>query len=538
MGWSGMSFRKRMLAIMTFSGLVELLVLVAAGFLYIKYSQEQEVGQKALGVASFLSQSPAVLEIIQQGGTQDQAKYRELSQMIGAAFIVIGDRQGIRLVHPIDERIGKPMKGGDNARALTFGESYVSFAQGSLGYSVRGKTAIFDPDGQIVGVVSVGYLVDRLQDRIEPFLIYLLVMTLIVLTANAVISNFAARRFQKAILGFEPEEIARLYVELDVTLATLKEGIIAIDAHGRLRSINKSACLILGVEKEHCINRLLSEVLPDSELQNLLTTPRVDKDINLYLNGQRLIANRSPIVVEGEVVGAVSSFRLRDEITELTEQLSKTKEYAEMLRSQTHEHRNKLSTISGMVQLGEVEAVQAFIGQETAHYQSLMESLRETIDEPLIAGLLLGKTERARELGLNLELEAGSRLAPLPAKINPEDVVTILGNMIDNAFDSVRSAISLQADFEPSRRQIDVSLTDYGNEIILEVSDQGVGLPQELSPEVLVEMGVSSKADEGRGVGLYLINQSIVRYNGQIELFNNDDFGARVTVYLPKEEMQ
>ncbi|GAB2661675.1 ATP-binding protein [Vibrio panuliri] len=538
MGWSGMSFRKRMLAIMTFSGLVELLVLVAAGFLYIKYSQEQEVGQKALGVASFLSQSPAVLEIIQQGGTQDQAKYRELSQMIGAAFIVIGDRQGIRLVHPIDERIGKPMKGGDNARALTFGESYVSFAQGSLGYSVRGKTAIFDPNGQIVGVVSVGYLVDRLQDRIEPFLIYLLVMTLIVLTANAVISNFAARRFQKAILGFEPEEIARLYVELDVTLATLKEGIIAIDAHGRLRSINKSACQILGVEKEHCINRLLSEVLPDSELQNLLTTPRVDKDINLYLNGQRLIANRSPIVVEGEVVGAVSSFRLRDEITELTEQLSKTKEYAEMLRSQTHEHRNKLSTISGMVQLGEVEAVQAFIGQETAHYQSLMESLRETIDEPLIAGLLLGKTERARELGLNLELEAGSRLAPLPAKINPEDVVTILGNMIDNAFDSVRSAISLQADFEPSRRQIDVSLTDYGNEIILEVSDQGVGLPQELSPEALVEMGVSSKADEGRGVGLYLINQSIVRYNGQIELFNNDDFGARVTVYLPKEGMQ
>ena len=139
---------------------------------------------------------------------------------------------------------------------------------------------------------------------------------------------------------------------------------------------------------------------------------------------------------------------------------------------------------------------------------------------------------------MNLELEAGSRLAPLPAKINPEDVVTILGNMIDNAFDSVRSAISLQADFEPLRRQIDVSLTDYGNEIILEVSDQGVGLPQELSPEALVEMGVSSKADEGRGVGLYLINQSIVRYNGQIELFNNDDFGARVTVYLPKEEMQ
>ncbi|HAS61349.1 MAG TPA: histidine kinase [Vibrio sp.] len=537
MNWSGVSFRKRMLVIMTLTGLIELLVLVAAGFLYIKHSQQQEMGLKAMGVASFLAQSPDVIQIAEQGGTDNQLKYRNLSQLIGAAFIVIGDKNGIRLVHPVDERIGKPMKGGDNNRALIEGASYVSFAEGSLGHSVRGKTAIFDQQGKIIGVVSVGYLIDRLQDRIEPYLAYLLAMTVMVLAANAVISGYASRRFQKALLGFEPEEIARLYVELDVTLETLKEGIIGIDSHGRLRSINKSACHILGINKEQCLNRPLSEALPDSQLQGLLENPRIDQDINLYLNGQRLIANRSAIVVEGEVVGAVSSFRLRDEITELTEQLSKTKEYAEMLRSQTHEHRNKLSTISGMVQLGELEAVQAFIGQETAHYQSLMENLRETINDPLIAGLLLGKTERARELGLNLQLEAGSRLLALPSRINAEDVVTILGNMIDNAFDSIRSALSQQVTIKPERRNIDVSLADYGNEIILEVIDQGVGLPEGLSSELLVEMGVSSKAAEGRGVGLYLIKQLVTRYNGQIELANNDGSGVRVTVYLPKDEL-
>lgn len=536
MNWSGMSFRRRMLVIMTLSGMIELLVLVAAGFLYIKHSQEQEMGLKAMGVASFLAQSPEVIQIVRQGGTVDQDKYRDLSQLIGAAFIVIGDKQGIRLVHPVEARIGKPMKGGDNDRALVKGESYVSFAEGSLGHSVRGKTAIFDSQGKIIGVVSVGYLIDRLQDRIEPYLAYLLAMTLMVLAANAIVSNYAARRFQKAILGFEPEEIARLYVELDVTLATLKEGIIGIDSQGRVRSLNKSACQILGLERELCLNRPLRQVLPDSELHNLLTNPRIDKDINVYLNGQRLIANRSAIVVDDEVVGAVTSFRLRDELTELTEQLSKTKEYAEMLRSQTHEHRNKLSTISGMVQMGELEAVQTFIGQETAHYQSLMENLRETINEPLIAGLLLGKTERARELGLNLELEDGSRLSFLPDKINAEDVVTILGNMIDNAFDSIRTAIEHEGLIDPQRRQIDVSLTDFGNEIILEVSDQGVGLPQNIEIEQLVEMGVSSKAKEGRGVGLYLIQQLVARYEGQIEMIDNDDSGARVTVYLPKDE--
>ncbi|NOH79654.1 sensor histidine kinase [Vibrio sp. RE86] len=539
MKWSSISFRKRMLIIMTLSGLIELLLLVAAGFVYVKYAQEDEMGRKALGVASFLAKSPYVIEMIESGvDQQSQQRYRNLTTLIGAAFIVIGDEQGIRLVHPLDERIGKPMKGGDNQRALVDGEAYISVAKGSLGYSVRGKAAVFNQKGEIIGVVSVGYLIDRLQDRIEPFLIYLIIMALLVVAANAVVSSYASRKFQRALLGFEPEEIGRLYVELDVTLETLKEGIISIDDTGKLRSINKSACQILGLVKSESVGRLLSEVLPDSDLQSVLTTARTDHDINLYLNGKRLIANRSPIIVEGKVVGAVSSFRLRDDLTELTEQLAKTKEYAEMLRSQTHEHRNKLNTISGMVQMGELEAVQYLIGQETAHYQALIEFLRETIKEPLIAGMLLGKTERARELGLQLVVEEGSRLEPLPERVNPEDLVTILGNLIDNAFDSTREAITNDPLLSPHRRKVEVSISDFGNEIILEVDDQGCGLPEHISAESLVKRGVSSKDTSTRGVGLHLINELAIRYHGELEMVNNKEYGARMTVYLPKEELR
>lgn len=537
MKWSSISFRKRMLIIMTLSGLIELLLLVAAGFVYIKHSQEDEMGQKALGIASFLAKSPYVIGMIENGPDErSQERYRTLTTLIGAAFIVVGDSQGIRLVHPLDERIGKPMKGGDNNRALVDGESYVSTAKGSLGYSVRGKSAVFNAQGEIIGVVSVGYLLDRLQDRIEPFLVYLILMAFAVVAANAVISSYASRRFQRAILGFEPEEIGRLYVELDVTLETLKEGIITIDDSGKLRSINRSACQILDLNKEQSINRPLSEVLPDSDLQMVLQTARTDHDINLYLNKQRLIANRSPIIVDGKVVGAVSSFRLRDDLTELTEQLAKTKEYADMLRSQTHEHRNKLNTISGMVQMGELEAVQYLIGQETEHYQALIEFLRETVKEPLIAGMLLGKTERARELGLRLVVEEGSRLQPLPKRINPEDLVTILGNLIDNAFDATREAITQESLFAPHRRTIEVSISDFGNEVILEVIDQGCGLPENMSVESLVRRGVSSKDKATRGVGLHLINELAIRYHGELEMVNNKQHGARMTVYLPKEE--
>ncbi|MEX0336863.1 ATP-binding protein [Vibrio tubiashii] len=537
MKWSSISFRKRMLIIMTLSGLIELLILVAAGFIYIKQAQEDEMGHQALGVASFLAKSPYVISAIENGVDQEsQQRYRSLTNLIGAAFIVIGDKDGIRLVHPLDERIGKPMKGGDNDRALVGGEAYISVAEGSLGYSVRGKTAVFNEQGEIIGVVSVGYLIDRLQDRIEPFIFFLVLMAFIVVGANAIVSSYASRRFQKAILGFEPEEIGRLYVELDVTLETLKEGIITIDDQGKLRSINRSACQILNLNKEQSINRPLSEILPESDLHTVIQTARTDHDINLYLNKQRLIANRSPIIVDGKVVGAVSSFRRRDDLTELTEQLAKTKEYAEMLRSQTHEHRNKLNTISGMVQMGELEAVQYLIGQETAHYQALIEFLRETIKEPLIAGMLLGKTERARELGLQLVVEEGSRLEPLPQRINPEDLVTILGNLIDNAFDATRDAITRDPLFPADRRLVEVSISDYGNEVILEVVDQGCGLPDNVSVDSLVERGVSSKDSSTRGVGLFLTNQLATRYHGELEMMNNKDCGARMTVYLPKDE--
>ncbi|MGR5237942.1 ATP-binding protein [Vibrio alfacsensis] len=537
MSWSTISFRKRMLIIMTLSGLIELLILVAAGFTYLKYDQEQEMGEKALGVARFLSTSHIVREMIESQNVEPyQQRFRDMTDAIGAAFIVIGDKNGVRLIHPVDERVGKPMKGGDNQRALVEGLSYISTAQGSLGHSVRGKAAIFDAQGNIIGVVSVGYLLERLQDRIEPFLAFLILMALVVVAANAIVSNYASRKFQRAILGFEPEEIGRLYGELDVTMSTIKEGVLSIDAQGVLRSINRSACQILGIDRDAALNKPLTDTLRDSDLYRVLETGQEDHDIEIFLNHKLLIANRSPIYVDGKIVGAVSSFRLRDEINELTEQLSQTKEYADLLRSQTHEHRNKLNTISGLIQMGELEAVQQLIGQETAHYQAMIEFLRDTIKDPLLAGLLLGKIERARELGLQLVVEEGSRLESLPLWLNSEDLVTILGNLVDNAFDATMTAIRTESPIGKERRIIEVSVSDYGNEVILEVLDQGCGLPENIEPKELLKKGISTKSHKNRGVGLHLVNQLTIRYHGYVEMLPNTEHGTRITVYLPKEE--
>ncbi len=133
-------------------------------------------------------------------------------------------------------------------------------------------------------------------------------MVVVVVVANAVVSNYASRKFQRAILGFEPEEIGRLYGELEVTMSTIKEGVLSIDAQGVLRSINRSACQILGIDRDKALNKPLTDTLRDSDLYTVLEAGQEDHDIEIFLNHKRLIANRSPIFVEGKIVGAVSSF--------------------------------------------------------------------------------------------------------------------------------------------------------------------------------------------------------------------------------------
>ncbi len=278
------------------------------------------------------------------------------------------------------------------------------------------------------------------------------------------------------------------------------------------------------------LHKHLTAVLPDCDLADVLLTLHADTDVDAILNGQAIIANRQLIVVEGEVVGAVSSFRLKNEITELTKQLSQISEYADLLRSQTHEHRNKLNTISGLIQLGKTAEVLRLIGQETERYQHLIQFLREAILEPIIAGVLLGKSERARELGLVLEIDDGSRLQKLAEHMRPEDLVTILGNFIDNAFDACISARSLNKE----DKKVSISITDYGQEIIIEVEDNGCGLPEQFKQKALLQKGVSSKRGKDRGVGLYLANQIITHYKGQLMMEGKDNKGTRMIAYIPK----
>ncbi len=308
-----MNFRKRVLIIVALSGLIELLILAAAGYTYIVNTQETELGLEALGISNFLSRSPYIQEMLQTGtvSEEDQLRYRNLSTLVGAAFISIGDADGVRLVHPVDDRIGKPMVGGDNYRALIGGESYISVATGSLGKSVRGKSAVRGENGTILGVVSVGYLLNEVKHRNQPFLVYLVFVTLFIVTLNILICYFIFQRYQKQTLGFELSQVRQQDVLLDTILKAVKDGVIVSDSSGMVVFVNEAACVLLDINEKQAGDMLLEHLLPNSDVDTLFESGQLNQSSDLRINSKLIEVSSSLILVDEETVGAISVLRLK-----------------------------------------------------------------------------------------------------------------------------------------------------------------------------------------------------------------------------------
>ncbi|RKF18533.1 sensor histidine kinase [Alginatibacterium sediminis] len=523
------SYRSRLLLFMLGYSLLQLSIVVAVSYWYVSNQEYQDKGERALDVARVVAKLPNIVQGVTQSDSKSlQPFVEELRVAMGASFIVVGDAQGRRLAHPIPERIGKKMVGGDNSKALIRGQEYISTARGSLGYSVRGKVPIFSAQGQIIGIVSVGYLLDSIDRQLEPYITFMLLLVLAVISLNLALGWWMAQRIKNALLGYEPAQISRLYAELQATLNSIREGVISINTEGLITNINANAMRMLGQNPSATVpvGQHISDWLPDSDIDQQLKNRVAQSDIEIRLRGHAFIANRIPMLDEGgEFMGMVSSFRPKDEITLLTQQLSQIQANSEALRVQNHEHANKLNTIAGLIQLKKYQRALEFIGQENTSMQELIHFLQAAFSDPVICACLLGKYHRAHELGLELSIDPHCQLAHLPKHIDSEQLVLILSNLIDNAFEA-----SLHCDAKPA---VQVSISELGHDIIIDVEDHGVGISHEIKDR-LFEKGVSSKSQAGHGIGLYSVIQTVELLDGNIEVSNNG-LGTSFTVYLPKQ---
>lgn len=491
---------------------------------------EEQIGKRALKVSQSVALIPEIRELLLKKDPEQRIQViaERIRKETGAEFVVVGDHEARRYAHPVEERLGKHMVGGDSKRALEKGETYISKAVGTLGPSIRGKTPIFDQEGKVIGIVSVGYLLEDVDKIVQQYQIRILLFVPLLLLVGVAAAIIIADRFKKAILGLEPDEIAWLLQERTATLETVKEGIVAVDAQGRITTINKTAFETIGLSLEESpIGKPIREVLPRTEMMTILRTGESHYDRELVIGDEVLIANRIPIISEGQVRGAVASFRKKDELDRLTKQLSHIRTYSELLRVQTHEYSNKLYTISGLVQIGQNQKAIDLISSETSGYQYLITFLMEVVPDPILAGLILGKYSQARELNVDFKIDPNSSMSDIPETISRERVVTILGNMLDNAFEAVQRQ-------DATQRIVNLSMTDLGNDLVFDVDDTGPGI-NERNYDRIFEMGYSTKNGEGFGNGLFLVDRALRKLNGSISVASSDLGGAAFTVIIPKQ---
>ena len=525
--WLPNSLKARMICLVCL--LVFSLTLVAGGLYTAMIGEvlEDQIGKRTLQVSRTVAQIPLVKQQIvkkhPEGKLQELAE--RIRQEVGAEFIVIGNRDGIRFSHPKTDRLGKRMVGGDNAPALERGQSYVSRAVGTLGPSIRGKVPVFADDGSIIGVVSVGYLQENVRGiiRDQQIKVGVLIGVMVVLGVLGAVS--ISNRFKRAIFDLEPEQIARLFTEREAIIDSIREGIVAIDREAKVTVVNRQAIDILGRDSEaQVIGQPIREILPGAKLSRILSGGEQRYDQELEVNGTIMLINTVPMLEKGKILGAVASFRRRDELDILAKQFTQVKKYSEMLRAQTHEYSNKLHTIAGLIQIDHDKEALDLIGRETAGYQGLIAFLAKAVPFPVLAAFIIGKYNHAQELRIKFEIDPDSQLTDVPSELSREKLVTILGNLIDNAFDA-----ALQGG---SEAKVKLSMTDVGNDLVFEVEDSGTGVPSEIS-EQLFEKGFTTKQDD-RGQGLYLVKKAIKDLDGQITLSDSDLGGALFSVFIPK----
>ena len=202
--------------------------------------------------------------------------------------------------------------------------------------------------------------------------------------------------------------------------------------------VNQATYDILSLDKQqNIIGEFILNVIPNSTILDVLQTGEEQFDRQLNIKGQAVIANRLPIKVKNKVTGVVSSLRLKSEMDQLTAELSQTKQYTEALRAQAHEYNNLLYTLSGLIQLESYEDALELIHKETAVYQDFVQFIMKRIQNPWLGGILIGFYNRARELKIDFMLDRESGLHKLSPHIESNYVVSILGNLITNAFEAI-----------------------------------------------------------------------------------------------------
>ncbi len=419
------------------------------------------------------------------------------------------------------------MVGDDNEEVLE-GRTSLTFGEGTLGLSLRGKSPVLSNTGELIGIVSVGYLVDDIFRSQSSHRGQILIFLIALMTGLLWSAWRFSRHIKHQMLDLEPVDISRLVRQQEAVFESIHEGVVAIDVIGRVTAINRAAREILGDHRSNAqiVGVFFGELVKSPSFRLVDDPMRETKDEIYFFRGVQVIANLVPIQANAVLQGWVISFRRRDEISNLSMQLSQVKRYADNLRVLRHEHMNWIATLSGLLQMRHYDEALRLAKMQSVTQQRVLDYISGAFLDPRICGLLIGKYYRAKELGLELEFDSGCRLNQLPGELAEAEWMSIVGNLLDNAFDA---ALAKGA----QSNKITLYMAETDKELIIEVADNGCGIDESIRGS-LFERGVSSKSKGERGIGLYLVQTYVEQAGGVITFEDNEPCGTVFSVFIPK----
>lgn len=505
------------------SQLVILIVSMCIGFgLYAHVTGDQlkqQYQQRALSVAEAVAAMPQVRDALLADRPDPHSGIQALAGEIQhntGAFVVVIERDGTRLTHPHPQLIGQRITEPVHL------QTYVDVDPGVLGPSADGFAPVPDANGRVIGEVSAGIQEKQVSGELGRELPLIALYTALGLGFGAVAALMLARRLKRITFGLELHEIARLLQEREAMLHGVREGVITFDLHGRVTLINDEARRLLGLRTD-AIGRRIADLWPHGRLREVLSGAVSGPDQLVLTRDYRLVVNRMEIELAGRAFGAVVTLRDRTEVDDLLRELTSTRGLTDALRAQQHEFANRMHTVSGLLELGRADEARHFLIETSGAADEFAESVAAHVANPAVAALVLAKSTVAAERGVTLMLSELSQVTrTLP---DTQAVVTILGNLVDNAIDA--------ACLGPTPAHVTVRLVQTDGELIIRVSDTGPGIPSGCEESIFSEGFTTKQSRSGysRGIGLALVRRVVDRMGGRIAVDAGP--GPVFTVTLP-----
>lgn len=497
---------------------------------YVRY-MEKQIESELQTVAFMLSKTEMVIDTLKVNEPNDELNNYIDMLLTGStdiSVITIADMTGKRVYHIDKDKIGQYFVGGDDVEIYQ-GKSYSSKAHGTLGYQLRYFQPVYDDTETQIGFVMTSTMMSKVKSMQNNIILTMIRFSVINLFIGITLAVILAERIKISLIGYEPSHIARLLIEREEIFDSLEEGLVAINGEGQIIFANKSALSILNIESRDIKKKKTEDIFPQINLMDTIKSGLPANNLNTIIYNRDIIYDKLPIKDKTNVVGALVVMRNRTEMKQLAQQLTGVNHFIDSLRANNHEFMNKLHVILGLLQIGAIKDAENYITELSNRQAIIINTITERIENRRIAALLLGKISRGNELNIRVKLLPNSYLPNHSKFLSTDSLVTIIGNLIENAMD----AINCEKQDDLEHEEIAIFIHEDDNNLILSVDDTGIGMSEEVIEKV--KNGSFSTKGSGRGTGMTLIRNIVENSEGEIIIDSKKNVGTSIVIIIKKQ---